>query len=72
MGAVVAGEDEESVVFEVELVKQGHHLPDGGVEAGDHGGFIFFLLGPVFVGVGRVAGDFHAGLFAFVVGVGEG
>ena len=58
--AVVAGEDDEGVVGEAELVEVIEQAADVAVEAGDHGGVALVLGRPIGGGIGAVIGDMRA------------
>ena len=63
MRAVIAGEKDDRVLVDFQLLELVQNLADVSVEPGDHGRFVFFLLWPVLFRVGCVAGHFHAFVF---------
>ena len=69
MRAVVAGEEDDGAVVNLQFLELVQELADVGVQAGDHGRLVLFRLRPRLIGIRSVAGDFHAvaGALAFLV-----
>ena len=72
MRAIVAAEEDDRVLVELKLLEPAQDFADVGIKSGDHGRLVFFLLRPLFSRVRDVSGHFHAFVFQFIVGVGNG